>query len=156
MARTEHYQAPRAKVYETDVDREREEIAAKAVSRALGLYCRPTKKFSFVDYVLFDSAQSVRAFLEIKCVKWTMTDGNDYKISAAKLFHCHMLGRWYSVPSYLAVNAPNGLFVVDVTPDEFGRRLSSLGYWGRTDRPDDYGQQEASASIPLRLFSLIP
>lgn len=66
MARsTTHYRRPAQKVYETEQDRIKEARIADKIGRHLGLNNRPTKKFSFVDFVLFDHDNNVKAFLEV-------------------------------------------------------------------------------------------
>lgn len=150
---TAHYRPPRAKVYETEADRLREQQAAEEVARRYGLHCRPTKKFFYVDYVLFDDNRCLRGFIEVKSVNHAFGQYQDYKISAAKLYHVFSIGQWYNRPAYLVVQFTNALCVLDVNDDTLGRRLGFIGLWGRKDRPQDHGQQEAAAGIPLNLFT---
>lgn len=135
--------------YETSDDLSREREVADEISRAWKCKVRKMPVSYRVDYALF-SANTLLAWLEIKCRTNAMQAYDTYMISADKIMSGLDLAHHANAPFLLVVKWSDGIGYTKIN------KLSDykIEFWGRADRGDP-NDMEPVALIPIENFERI-
>ena len=121
--------------YETEKDRQNEQVVAEAIESAWKLRTVKMPKSYHLDYALTNEDNSLRGFVEIKCRRTKRYNYPTYLISLSKVLAAKRLTESTNLCSFLVVKWLDDIAWV------YFNDPHTLGFGGRTDRNDSADQE---------------